>query len=99
MNISSLIEKLEEFKEKYGDIPVLTKQDGFGGYGIYDCDGVREWTVHPYEFSSGGENGQITKRLTQRFFPEWDGVSDDTLESLNNKKCVCLCSGTLIYAS
>ena len=38
MKISELVEKLEEYKSKYGDLHVGIEDEGFGGRIVYEVD-------------------------------------------------------------
>ena len=98
MKITDLIKKLEDIKEKDGDVPIVVKHDGFGGYGILICDGVIQTTISPWAMAEGGEYGNITDKDIRIFFPNWDG-NDDSLDTMDKAKCVCINGGKLIYAS
>lgn len=96
MKISELIKELEEFKTNNGDLEILTREDGFGGYAMHTCDGVENRTskLYAYECNENGSNEKIIKKL----FPQWDG-NDDSLDDIEPISCAVISSGTMLYAT
>jgi len=78
IRISNLIDELEAFKELNGDLIVVSKEDGFGGYAICASAGICEETenVGGYEVAHGGEGGMVTDEMITELFPDWDGDHD-----------------------
>jgi hypothetical protein len=98
MKISKLIKELEKFKNLHGDAEVLTRIDGFGGYGIHNCGGISEDQLYPSEFYEGGEDGNVTDTTIKELFPEWNG-DHETLDNMNPITCVVINNGHPLYSS
>ena len=93
MKISDLIKELEEVKEKKGNLEILTRDNGFGGYAMHTCNGLSNTNLYAYECAENG-NEEIIKEL----FPEWNG-KDESLDDLTPIPCVVINSGTMLYAT
>ena len=96
MKISELIQKLEEAKQKHGDVPVLIHNSGFGGHEIASIDNrIDDLTLRQWDFL---EDTEPTKEEVEEYFPDWDGTEencDDELES----HCITLYSGYTLYST
>ena len=99
MKISELIKQLENFKNEHGDAPVVTLNEGFGGYGVYLCSGIgTKEKISPWYLMDGGENGNLSNEDILKIIPDWDG-KQESLENMNSIICVCIEGKKLIYAS
>lgn len=82
IRISQLIEQLEKYKAKRGDVVVLTIEHGCGGHAVSFSGGLCDTTNHnehnilPSEFHEGGEDGRWTDKQIKEIFPAWDGDHD-----------------------
>ena len=92
MKISELINQLEELKNEHGDIEVLTKEDGFGGYAMHTCEGTNTHEIYPGDLYETGDES------VKEFFPEWDG-DEDTLEDFEPINCAVILSGHVLYST
>jgi len=94
MKISELIKELEEFKAKHGDLVVVSKEDGMGGYGMLLSEGISKYpdTINGYHFEDIDDEQNIKK-----VFPEWDG-NEDTLDDLEVKVAI-LYTGDTLYST
>tara|TARA_R110000868_G_scaffold76573_2_gene220095 strand:- start:28736 stop:29053 length:318 start_codon:yes stop_codon:yes gene_type:complete len=104
LKISDLIKELEEFKEKHGDLIVVSKEDGFGGYAMLEAAGLCEYTegITGYEVAHGGEDGSVTDEMIYSLFPNWDGNHDELENDVDEKyeaKIAILATGNLIYST
>jgi hypothetical protein len=96
MIISELINELEEYKKTHGDLLVVSRSDGFGGYamslsgGIY-CKGSPD-TINGWDFEDIDDELGI-----KSVFPDWDGT-EDSLDELS-EDVVVLCAGSNIYTT
>jgi hypothetical protein len=95
MVISELISKLEELKNKIGDVQVLVEHEGFGGYAIHTLEDVGESSLSSYDIDEDNYDYDVIRRL----FPDWDG-DEDTFEDFDSEvNCVEIKMGTMLYAS
>lgn len=94
IRISELIKTLEELKDKHGDVPVLTKEDGFGGYAIHEAALPDDYELFISDFFEEGSNTEKAKE----FFPEWNG-EDNTIDDIKPITCVCMYTGSTIYST
>jgi len=92
MKISELIAKLEEFKNKHGDIFVMFEEQGMGGHALHTIGGAKEEELH----SSMIE--ELEEETFRELFPEWDGETE-YWDTNMNIKYVELSMGTMLYAT
>lgn len=90
MKISQLIEQLEELKKMHGDVPMLIRVTGFGGYAMHTVDSVSETSLCTGDFE---EEDNFTEEEIKEMLPTYDPEKDDEFV------CAEIEIGSLIYAT
>jgi phosphoribosylaminoimidazole (AIR) synthetase len=83
MKISQLITKLEEVKNREGDIPVFIETSGLGGHAYSLIDRVRESELDGYAFDEADNDGQLYGELltyVKEYMPNWEPGRDQNGE-------------------
>lgn len=98
IKVSELIKQLQEFQEKHGDLPVIFKHEGYGGYAMNTILKLDNSVgkIDPDYIDMIEDNDQDIKEL----FPQWSGDSEDFFEGeFNPAKCAVLKHGKMLYAT
>jgi hypothetical protein len=98
IRISQLIKELQQFEKKYGNLPVLMREDGMGGHAMIYVSGVDKspTRIHPSDFEDVDDNEPKVLAL----FPDWDGEPESLLDSdMKSVKCVEIGIGEMLFAT
>jgi len=94
IRISELIDQLEKLKSQLGDVPVLTRVSGFGGYGIYTVDSATKASIHTYHLEENFDSD-----IAEMFFPECAGDYELFKQLDEESVCVQINDGAEIYTT
>jgi hypothetical protein len=92
MIISELIIELERLKLIHGDLPVVTKEYGFGGHAITTISKVESTSV----YLGGMVELALSDDDIKEVVPDYDGDEDSLDIEID---CIQICSGISIYAN
>jgi len=93
MKISTLIKQLEEIKEKYGDLPILIYEQGFGGHALLTFGRCEKSEMYA---GSLLEDDNLDEKQVKEIIPEYDG-NEDSLDK--DFDYVQISGGSMIYSS
>ena len=98
IRVSKLIKELQEFEKKHGNVPVLMREDGYGGHAMHYISGVENHPtkIYPHSFEDIDKDDPKVKAL----FPKWDGDPESLWNSeMEPIKCLEIGAGDILYAT
>lgn len=101
MQVSEFIQQLQKFLDKYGDMPVLVEESGFGGYAIKTFGGISKTPNNLNPTSIEEPDADIIKELWGVELEEGEDEDDvyEQLEKLKPIKYLEISSGATIYST
>ena len=104
MKATELIQKLQKLVEKYGDLQILTEQEGMGGEALFTTE-IHEGSIYTLYASHVGEVHEPSFETVKELFPDfpinegqefYDVMENyDGDDRCNYIKLVC---GEMVYA-